>query len=141
MRSGLVLVALCAIVPLAPQPGPEDDLRAEVAQMAAAWNAGNLAGHVRPYADSAAMMGTNGPFTGRERIRASLERAFWKDGRPLQQLQFERVTVRLAASGRVAVVTGRFLLTGGGKPDAPGWFTTVWEFQQEGWRIIMDHSS
>lgn len=141
MRSLLALLTLFAIVPLAPSPGPEDDLRAEVTQMASAWNAGDLAGHVRPYADSAAMMGRNGPFIGRDRIRSSLERNFWKDGKPLQQLRFEQVAVRLIAAGGGAVVTGRFILSGGGKPDASGWFTTVWEHQARGWRIIMDHSS
>jgi uncharacterized protein (TIGR02246 family) len=107
--------------------------------MADAWNAGDMPGHVAPYADSATMMTGRGPAGGRERIAEMLTRAFWQDGRPLQQLRFEQVLVRpLGADG--AVVTGRFILSGGERAEASGWFTTAWERTADGWRIVHDHS-
>ena len=34
-----------------------------------------------------------------------------------------------------------FVLEGGGQPEQSGWFSTVWERQADGWRVIHDHSS
>ena len=50
--------------------------------------------HVAPYADSATMMGGRGLIRGRPAIRALLERGFWRDRKPLQQLRFEEIVVR-----------------------------------------------
>jgi hypothetical protein len=77
---------------------------------------------------------------GRDKIEASLRRGFWRDGKPVQRLRYEHVSVR--ALGRDhALVTGRFVLTGGGRDDATGWFTLVWERGTRGWQEIHDHSS
>lgn len=137
----LTALTLFAAAPLLAASGPEDELRAMFVKTETAWNQADLAAHVAPYADSAAMMGRNGPFYGRDRIKASLERNFWQDGKPLQQLRFEQVTVRMLTGEKSAVVTGKFILTGGGKPDASGWFTTVWQKEKGGWKIVMDHSA
>ena len=40
-----------------------------------------------------------------------------------------------------ALVGGRFVLEGGGQPEHSGWFSTIWERQSAGWRVIHDHSS
>jgi len=40
-----------------------------------------------------------------------------------------------------ALVVGRFVLEGGGQPEHSGWFSTIWERQTQGWRVIHDHSS
>jgi uncharacterized protein (TIGR02246 family) len=145
----LILAAALPACSAAPTPGntaPSSDaaaVRRELEQtftrMADAWNAGDMPGHVAPYADSATMMTGRGPAGGRERIAEMLTRAFWQDGRPLQQLRFEQVLVRpLGADG--AVVTGRFILSGGERAEASGWFTTAWERTADGWRIVHDHS-
>lgn len=117
----------------------ETELRQTFDRMAAAWNAGDMPGHVAPYADSATMMTGRGPEGGRERIAAMLARAFWRDGKPVQQLRFEQVLVRPIGAD-AAVVTGRFILSGGERDESSGWFTTAWERTPEGWRIIHDHS-
>ncbi len=39
-----------------------------------------------------------------------------------------------------ALVTGKFVISGAGKPDRTGWFTSVWEKTKKGWRMIHDHS-
>src|SRR5687767_5725827 len=130
----------------APVPGPRlsnaDDVevRRKLQSTADAWNRADLAGHVAPYADSAAFMTGRGPMIGRDNIEDSLRRGFWRDGKPVQSLRYEHVSVR--ALGRDhALVTGRFVLTGGGREDASGWFSLVWERGPQGSREIHDHSS
>jgi uncharacterized protein (TIGR02246 family) len=132
---------VAAVVPAAAsaQTTTHAELEQTFAAMAAAWNAGDLPGHVAPYADSATMMTGRGPQGGREQIAGMLARAFWRDGKPLQQLRFEQVLVRpLGTDG--AVVTGRFILSGGEREEQSGWFTTAWERTADGWRIVHDHS-
>jgi len=130
----------------APVPGPrlnqadDADVRRKLQSTADAWNRADLAGHVATYADSAAFMTGRGPMIGRDKIESSLRRGFWRDGKPVQTLRYEHVSVR--ALGREhALVTGRFVLTGGGREDASGWFSLVWERGPKGWQEIHDHSS
>ena len=130
----------------APLPGPRlgkadaAEVRRKLQSTADAWNRADLAGHVAPYADSAAFMTGRGPMIGRDKIESSLRRGFWRDGKPVQTLRYEHVNVR--ALGRDhALVTGRFVLTGGGREDASGWFSLVWERGPQGWQEIHDHSS
>ena len=118
----------------------ERDIAAALTASADAWNRGDLDGHVAMYADSAAFMTGTGPVVGRARTAETLRAAFFQGERPLQQLRFERVAVRPLGAGH-ALATGRFILSGGGRPDASGWFSTVWERSTAGWRIIHDHSS
>ncbi len=105
-----------------------------------AWNSADLAGHIRPYADAATFMSTNGPIQGRERVGESLSRSFWRDGKPKQQLSFDHIDVRLLGE-RHALATGHFLLSGGGEADRSGWFSLTWEKTEAGWKILHDHSS
>lgn len=119
---------------------PRAELRTELAKMADAWNANDLAAHVAPYSEEAVFMVPSGPLIGRERVRASLERSFWAGGRPKQQLRFEEVDVRMLGD-RDARVMGKFVLSGGGVQDISGRFTTIWEKVDGRWRIIHDHSS
>jgi uncharacterized protein (TIGR02246 family) len=105
-----------------------------------AWNNADLAGHIRPYADSATFMGNNGPIQGRDRVGESLSRSFWRDGKPKQRLSFDQIDVR-PLGDRHALVTGHFLLSGGGEADRSGWFSLTWEKSDAGWQILHDHSS
>jgi ketosteroid isomerase-like protein len=107
---------------------------------AAAWNRGDIDGHVGLYTDSAAMMGKHGPIRGRGTIRGLLERGFWSNGRPGQQLSLSELQVTPLGRDH-AMLTGKCTLSGGGKPDHFCRFTTIWERRPEGWRIIHDHSS
>ena len=65
---------------------------------------------------------------------------FWGTGRRAQQLRYEHIVVRMLGRDN-ALVTGQFILTGAGRPDRAGWFTTIWARTSEGWRMIHDHSS
>jgi len=140
----LLPLALAACAGAAPgTPAPATDPTAEILALqdstASAWNHDNLSGHVAPYADTATFMAP-GPIRGQDRIRASLERSFWREGKPVQQLRYDSLQVRPLGSD-YALVTGRFTLYGGGRQDRSGWFSLVYARTPEGWKIIHDHSS
>ncbi len=145
LLSGSMLLAGCGhsrpdTVPAPDAAAMRQTLLQAMEGSAAAWNRADLDGHVSLYADSAAMMGKNGPIVGKQRIRGILERGFWKEGRPAQQLAFRDLAVTPLGPEH-AMVTGQCILTGGGLADYFCRFTTIWEKRPEGWRIIHDHSS
>jgi hypothetical protein len=70
------------------------EIVADLEASAAGWNRADMAAHLAIYADSATFMTATGPIVGKASTRSALERAFWRDGRPKQQLRFERVAVR-----------------------------------------------
>ena len=133
-----VLTASCA--PAAAQNDAATAIPAALKASADAWNNADLAGHIRDYADSATFMGGNGPIQGRDTVGAALAKSFWRDGKPKQQLSFDRIEVR-PLGDRHALVTGHFLLTGGGEADKSGWFSLTYEKTASGWVIVHDHSS
>ena len=140
-RALAALVVLHAGTALAQGPGgTEREIRTMLDQSAVAWNRGDLDGHLADNADSISFMTRSGPIVGRTRTADALRRSFFQDGKPVQQLRFEQVTIRRLGEGH-ALVVGRFILDGGGQPEHSGWFSTIWERQAAGWRVIHDHSS
>ena len=135
------LVVLPAVSALAQGPNvTEREIQAMLDASAASWNRGDLDGHLADNADSISFMTRNGPIVGKTKTADALRRSFFKDGRPIQQLRFEQVTIQRLGEDH-ALVVGRFILDGGGQPEHSGWFSTVWERQAAGWRVIHDHSS
>lgn len=139
----VLLAAMFAHVAQAPSaPAPpvsSDPLIALLESTTAAWNAGDLDGFIAPYAESSTFMTSAGPI-GHADMRARYQKRYFANGRPDQQLRFEQMTVRHLGADH-AVMIGRFVLGGGGKPDQSGWFTLVWMRTSKGWKIIHDHSS
>jgi uncharacterized protein (TIGR02246 family) len=117
----------------------EAQIRAVLESTAAGWNEGNLEKYLAAYTETATEMLSDGPKGGRSVIEQTMRNGFWKTGRPLQNLRYEHIEVRMLGKNN-ALVTGQFILSGGGRPDRSGWFTTVWERTKEGWRMIHDHS-
>jgi ketosteroid isomerase-like protein len=138
------LVLAFAAAPAAAQmskgAGVEADIQALLNESAAAWNRGDLKGHLADNADSIRFMTGKGPVIGKQQTEAILRKAFFRGGKPVQSLRFEQVDIRPLGSEH-ALVIGRFVLSGGGEPERSGWFSTVWERQPAGWRVIHDHSS
>jgi ketosteroid isomerase-like protein len=118
----------------------EREIHTLLDESASSWNRGDLDGHLADNADSISFMTSNGPIVGKQRTAEALRRSFFRDGKPIQQLRFEQVSIRRLGQG-YALVVGRFVLEGGGHPERSGWFSTVWERRAEGWRVIHDHSS
>mgnify|MGYP002778360090 CR=1 FL=1 len=118
----------------APPNGGVAEVRAALGASVAAWNRGDLDGHVAVYADT----GTAGPPFGpggRARARAGLA-AFFAGPRP--NLALDSLVLRPLGADYV-LAAGRYRLAGAGAARA-GWFTEVWARTAAGWRIVHDHS-
>ena len=141
--AGAVAALVVCVAGAVPAQGPnvtEKEIQALLDQSAASWNRGDLDGHLADNADSITFMTRKGPIVGKSQTADALRRSFFKDGKPVQQLRFEQVTIRRLGKEH-ALVVGRFVLDGGGEPEHSGWFSTIWERQAAGWRVIHDHSS
>ena len=106
----------------------------------AGWNRGELPIYLSAYTESATAMGRNGPERGVNAIGDQMRAGFWKTGRPAQQLHYDHLEIRPLGPDS-ALVTGQYILSGGGLPNRAGWFTTIWARTPAGWRMIHDHSS
>jgi uncharacterized protein (TIGR02246 family) len=123
----------------APSAGDEAALRALFDSTAAGWNRGDLAVYMSPYADSAVGAGAGSFDVGKAAIERTMRAGFWRNGRPVQDLHYENIRVRMLGAD-YALVNGEFVLTGGGRPERRGLFSTVWARTSDGWRMINDHS-
>ncbi len=126
--------------PARTHPADETRIRALLSESAAAWNRGDLAGHLSIYVDSVTFMTASGPRPGVKPIEEAFTLKYFRDGKPKQTLGFDEVRVRFLGSN-TALVTGRFRLTGGGEPEQSGWYTLVWIRSASGWKVLHDHSS
>jgi ketosteroid isomerase-like protein len=118
----------------------ESQIMAALRASVAAWNRGDLKGHLAIYDQSVTVMTKIGPRPTIEAIESSYARTYFVDGKPKQSLRMESLTVR-ALSEQSALVTGRFVLSGGTEPEQSGWFTLVWIHTPAGWRAVHDHTS
>lgn len=136
----LALVAAPAVAQMSKGANVQAEIQAMLDESAAAWNRGDLKGHLADNADSIRFMTGKGPVIGKGQTEEILRKAFFRDGKPIQSLRFEQVDIRPLGTEH-ALVIGHFILSGGGEPERSGWFSTVWERQPAGWRVIHDHSS
>jgi uncharacterized protein (TIGR02246 family) len=118
----------------------EAEIRAAMQASVDAWNRGDLKGHLAIYDPSVTVMTKSGPRPTIEAIEKSFGQAYFVDGRAKQSLRMESISIR-SLSGQSALVTGRFVLSGGTEPEQSGWFTLVWIHTAAGWRAIHDHTS
>ena len=107
---------------------------------AAGWNRGELPVYLSAYVDSATAMGSTGLVRGVSGIEGQMRAGFWRTGRPLQNLSYDHLEIRPVGPDQ-AIATGQYILTGGGRPDRTGWFSTIWVRTPRGWRMVHDHSS
>jgi ketosteroid isomerase-like protein len=110
----------------------EAKILAELEKTAVGWNEGNLEKYLAVYTADATEMRKTGPAGGVEAIEETMKNGFWKTGRPVKNLRYESVVVRMLGKTG-ALVTGKYVLSGAGKPDRTGWFTTVWQKTKNGW--------
>jgi len=115
-------------------------IKATLDTTAAGWNRGELSVYLSAYADTATAMGSTGLVRGVRGIEGQMRAGFWRAGRPLQALSYDHLEIRPIGPDQ-AIVTGQYILTGGGRPDRTGWFTTIWVRTARGWRMVHDHSS
>jgi uncharacterized protein (TIGR02246 family) len=117
----------------------EEQIKAVLQVTAEGWNTGDLSKYLYAYVPEATEMLSTGPTGGVEAIEKTMKEGFWKTGRPIQQLRYENIVVRMLGKEN-ALVTGQYILSGAGRPDRKGWYTTVWTKTKAGWRMIHDHS-
>lgn len=136
----VVAAGACVHVTVQRSPAsPDAEIRARLDSTALGWNRGDLATYLAAYTPDASEMLPDGVAHGRDRIEQTMKQGFWRTGRPLQQLHYEHVEVRMLGADH-ALVTGEYVLTGADRPQRTGWFTTVWARTSDGWRMIHDHS-
>jgi uncharacterized protein (TIGR02246 family) len=135
----LVTIAAVSIASGQKKGSPEEQIRAVLQITADGWNSGDLSKYLFAYVPQATEMLSTGPTGGVEAIEKTMKEGFWKTGRPIQQLRYENITVRMLGKDN-ALVTGQYILSGAERPDRKGWFTTVWTKTKAGWRMIHDHS-
>jgi uncharacterized protein (TIGR02246 family) len=142
--AALSLATLAATGEQSPAPAAwsadEAEIRRQLADSVAAFNDGDLAGHLAIYAEDVRFMTKQGPRRGIAPIEKAFREAYFKEGKPKQRLRFEELAVRPVAAD-AAIATARFVLSGGEKPEQSGWFTLVWTRTPAGWKAVHDHSS
>ena len=136
----VLMLAICACPAFGQQMSKDEKAIRETLDMTAeGWNKGDLNQYLSAYVKEATEMLSTGPAGGVEAIEKTMKEGFWKTGRPLQTLRYESVVVRMLGK-KNALVTGQYVLSGSGRPDRTGWFTTVWTKTKTGWKMIHDHS-
>jgi uncharacterized protein (TIGR02246 family) len=136
----VVVLLLCAVGASAQKAGtPEQQIKAVLAVTAQGWNTGDISKYLYAYVPDATEMLSTGPAGGVDAIEKTMKEGFWKTGRPIQQLRYESLVVRMLGKEH-ALVTGQYVLSGADKPDRKGWFTTIWVKTKAGWRMMHDHS-
>lgn len=118
------------------EPADETAIRQVMADQEKAWDAGDIDGFMKGYADSLCYIGRKGLTCGKAEVTANYKKAY-PDSASMGDLTFG-VTELLPISGDDAWLTGTWKLVG--KDTASGGFTLLWERKAEGWRIIRDHS-
>jgi ketosteroid isomerase-like protein len=138
----LALVAASAVAPgaAADWAADEAEMRQRLADSAAAFNRGDLPGHLAVYDAGVTFMTKDGPRPGVATIEQAFREKYFRDGRAIQALCFEDLAVRPLGPD-AALATARWVLSGGEQPEQSGWFTLAWTRTPAGWRVVHDHSS
>jgi ketosteroid isomerase-like protein len=145
LAGAVMLVSACASSPApydgsAQQRDDQAQMRAAIQASADAWNRGDLAGHLALYDATVTTMTRNGPRPGVAAIESAFRSTYFNGDKPKQNLRTERVAIR-ALSRDSALMTGRFVLSGGVEAEQSGWFSLVWVRTSSGWKVVHDHSS
>ena len=125
------------VAPEKDDPGSSEIVKI-LEQTAQGWNQGDLDAFLASYDSASTFMTSSGPI-GPDTLRERFKAKYFAGTKPDQNLRFESMKVRELGSSH-ALIIGRYILTGGDKPDQSGWFTLVWAKTPHGWKILHDHS-
>jgi ketosteroid isomerase-like protein len=142
--AGLLLSA-CATIGSGYEGSPlqgEDraQMLASLQASAEAWNRGDLPSHLAIYDETVTTMTKTGPRPTVAAIESAFRSTYFSGDKPKQNLCMEGVAIR-SLSRDTALMTGRFVLHGGGLAEQSGWFTLVWIRTAAGWKVVHDHTS
>ena len=135
-----VLLLACTGAARADWAADEAAIRRSLEDSAAAFNRGDLAGHLAIYDATVEFMTKDGPRPGIAPIEKAFRERYFRDGRPIQALGYDRLALRRLTDD-AAIATARWSLTGGGLAPQSGWYTLVFLRTPAGWRAVHDHSS
>jgi ketosteroid isomerase-like protein len=141
LATGLLLSG-CAAVPSSNVISEADrsQIQAALDASVSGWNEGSLAKHLSLYDPAVTAMTRDGPRPGVLAIEESFRKTYFVGDKPKQNLRMENVALR-SLSYDSALMTGRFILEGGGLPEQSGWFTLIWVRTASGWKVVHDHTS
>ncbi len=114
-------------------------LRAMMDSSATAWNEGSLEGHLSIYDSAATFMSANGLISIPE-VKENFRKKYFNGSKPVQQLAFEEIVIQ-PLGAEFALLTGKFILSGGNQPERTGRFSLVFGKTKTGWKVLHDHSS
>jgi ketosteroid isomerase-like protein len=140
MRPAALVLLVLTVAACATLPADNPSILAALQSSVESWNRGDLKGHLAIYDETVTMMTRSGPRAGVAPIEASFGSNYFKDGKPRQSLRVEQMALR-PLSRESALMTGRFVLSGGAEAEQSGWFTLIWLRTASGWRVVHDHSS
>ncbi|GEO06799.1 hypothetical protein AAE02nite_44630 [Adhaeribacter aerolatus] len=106
---------------------------------ATAWNEGSLDGHLSIYDSAATFMGANG-LISIPTVKENFQKKYFNGSKPVQQLAFEEIQVKPLGTD-FALLTGKFILSGGDQPERSGRYSLVFTKTKTGWKVLHDHSS
>ena len=135
----LVLLFSCSTVKTT-SANATSEIVAAMEQSAKDWNAGSLDRYMTLYDESSTFMFSNGPVSGLKGIQDNYQKVFFDGDKPKQQLRYEDMEVRPLGKDH-ALLTGKFVLSGGGMKDRRGIYTLVFVRRDSGWKVLHDHSS
>lgn len=141
----LIAAAACATGDPIPEPSPEnaaDEIVAMLQASADAWNRGDLDGFLADYDEDATFVGGSGMIRGRDEIRRRYVEGYWSEGTAPDRLAFQDIDVRVMGP-RSATAVGRYILRDRrtNERTGTGIFTLLLARNNDGWRILHDHSS
>lgn len=134
--------------PSASQSADETAIRTAIKEQTDAWNRADIPGFMQAYEDS-----PDTTFIGltlRKGFQPILHRyeQSYSTREQMGTLTFSDIDIRLLSSGcgksEIALVTGKFHLdrtTHGAASKDDGIFSLVWRKGQQGWKIVLDHTS
>lgn len=132
----MMMMPMVVIAAAAVQPG---SVAAVMADSAAAWNRGDLAGFMAAYAEDAVFVTAKGLLRGRAAIAARYAPSFRSGGNARGTLSFTTLDERpIDATHRLLIA--RWTLTGRDGVET-GLTSLMFERQGGVWRIVSDHSS
>ncbi|KAA5547897.1 YybH family protein [Adhaeribacter rhizoryzae] len=114
-------------------------LRALMDSSATAWNEGSLEGHLSIYDSAATFMGANGLVSIPE-VKEKFQKKYFNGSKPVQHLAFDEIQIKPLGAD-FALLTGKFILSGGNQPERSGRFSLVLGKTKTGWKVLHDHSS
>jgi ketosteroid isomerase-like protein len=140
--ASLLLLAFAFLVQGCSQQGDGSEkaaaeIREVMQQQEEAWNAGNIRSFMKGYSDTICFISPRGRTCGREAVTENYLRSY-PDQQAMGQLTFG-VTEIVPFADSNAWLTGTWRLDRA-SDTLSGGFSLLWAKEEEGWRIVRDHS-